>query len=160
MSEHRGTPPRDAWLQWKHSVYAVDDIGGGRYWRREWAQIDAEKMKAPPVHQTCKETNARKKMRVRGRRSEANMNPNQYVRTYWSLKLKSASRGSLQGGAPMRAQATQPSDRMRGGDMQNAHAVGSFVIEQFLRPQNGGGRGAGSGSSVSFKLKDTFLSKS
>ena len=40
--------------------------------RREWAQIDAEKPKAPPVHQTCKGANAREKKRVRGRRSKAN----------------------------------------------------------------------------------------
>ena len=41
------------------------------YWRRGWARIDAEKVKAPAVHQTCKETNAREKKWVRGRRSEA-----------------------------------------------------------------------------------------
>ena len=43
-----------------------------RNWQRKWAQIDAEKPKAPPVHQICKETNAREKKRVRGRRSKAN----------------------------------------------------------------------------------------
>ena len=83
-------------------------------------------------HQTCRESNARAEMRMRGRRSKANAHP-RHISTAIINRL-GVRVGALQGGDLLLAQANLDVETGRICQIREGPTMGAFVLENLLKP--------------------------